>query len=825
MILKTVLGATTALGLIQAAPAFAQTAQAGAAASNSEVGAVVVTARRRDELLQNVPVVVNVVSSQTLDKLNIKDLHDITAVVPGLSLTTDANGIGSAAALRGVAFDVNASGNNGTVEFYLNDEPITSTVVLQSLYDVEQIEVLRGPQGTLRGRASPSGSITVTTTRPNLFSYGGYVDATGNNIGGVNVNGAINVPLIPGKLALRVAGLVDDNEDNRVHSVNAPATDPYSHETSYRATLRFDPIDNLDIVANYEHLGHHVQHFNQVESADFADPTQAPSKFQITPNDREAVEAVPEHFKQTYDIYNLKAQYRFAGQKLQYTGAFNREVTIAEGVGDPGGYFVDNGFPGPAVQLTDQSQTAQHTKPNLFNYGQQTNSVARQMSHELILSSDERLFGKFDYVIGGLYLQEQSPFSLWQDTPVFLNGAVPPSPATSVFYVLSHITQSGSNSFEKSLFANVTYHFDDATELSGGVRYIDYTARSLLTILSYTPGPGTPSPVPHNKDHYQPFIYTASINHHFNDNIMAYVSTGTSWRAAAQTNGIIDATSAKDLNPYGTYQGLLHQAPETSTSYEGGVKTQWLDKRLQVNLTIYHQDFTNYFYSSRNVQVAQHSVVAAKDVYTFTTISPAISVDVPVSVNGADMDIHFRPTEHWSVDGTLSYSLSEINNGTIPCNIPGGATTTAQILAFTGGQQVNTCKVNNRAGLGAPFTASFQSEYTHPVWDNLDGFVRGLVTFNDFSANDPLNTLDNIPAYALFNLYFGVQDPHRGWYVSGYVKNLFNTRETLNRDANPLLTSGQALAKGFNLYTGYRGINTTAPQEIGINVKYTFGSR
>ena len=88
-------------------------------------------------------------------------------------------------------------------------------------FDLGQIEVLRGPQGTLRGRASPSGSITVTTRRPNLFEVGGYANATGADTADVNVQGAIGFPIVDGVLALRLAGLTSKNEGNRVHSINA----------------------------------------------------------------------------------------------------------------------------------------------------------------------------------------------------------------------------------------------------------------------------------------------------------------------------------------------------------------------------------------------------------------------------------------------------------------------------------------------------------------------------------------------------------------------------------------------------------------------------
>ena len=168
--------AAHAAGQGQATPAPSK-AQAG---PGSEVEVVVVTARRRDESIQDVPAVVNAVTPEAIARLNMRDFTEVQNVVPGLSLTNNANGIGGNAQVRGVNFDVNASGNNPSVEFYQNDAPITAGVVLQQMYDIGQVEVLRGPQGTLRGRASPSGSITITTKKPDLYNAGGYGAFTAN---------------------------------------------------------------------------------------------------------------------------------------------------------------------------------------------------------------------------------------------------------------------------------------------------------------------------------------------------------------------------------------------------------------------------------------------------------------------------------------------------------------------------------------------------------------------------------------------------------------------------------------------------------------------
>jgi iron complex outermembrane receptor protein len=91
---------------------------------------IVVTARRRDERAHDVPLVVQAVTAQELNKLNIREFRDIQTLVPGVAIGQDSNGIGNRTTLRGVAYDVNASGNNGTVEFYFNEAPISAALLL-----------------------------------------------------------------------------------------------------------------------------------------------------------------------------------------------------------------------------------------------------------------------------------------------------------------------------------------------------------------------------------------------------------------------------------------------------------------------------------------------------------------------------------------------------------------------------------------------------------------------------------------------------------------------------------------------------------------------
>ena len=817
-----------------AKPAQATTADAG-------VEEVVVTARRRAENVQTVPLVVDAVTNQELQKYHIINMADITSVVPGLALKPNANGIGAVSTLRGVNYDVNASGNNGTIQFYLNDQPVAGNVVIQSMYDVGQIEVLRGPQGTLRGRAAPSGSITVTTKLPDLEDFGGYADATVNNLGGHNVSGAVNIPIIEDKLAIRIAGLYDYNEGNRVTSINDPGFKPYERTGSERVTVRFDPTDDIDIVGTVQNFRLAGHQFAQVESANIADPTQPASPVEIGSFARKSVQNTPNSNEFNFLDYNLRATWHFFGQKLDYVGASTHESWDSFGVADEGDYF-DSSFPGPATYAPNDPFTQKfNTTPSVKNFGQFTQNDSKVTTNEVRLASEDPLWGVVDYTVGALFDHEGDPVHLWEETPIYLGA--PTAPALPFLFEMSNVNQV-AHTTEDSVFANVNVHIDDATELSAGGRYISFKAHAALSIASggpgFPPAGSTPLGTPNDQD-YHPFIYSASLKHTFNDNIMAYVSTGTSWRANAETNGIIDRN---DEYPWGVVNGLMHLGPEKSTSYEAGIKTDWFDKTVLADLTVYHQDFTNYFYSSPNVVVASReggpfgpgtpptslTGPGIGDTYAEGVFGPAASVDVPVKVNGAEATFGYQPLPNWSINAEASYSLGKIQNGVIPCNSPASILyqenliTAQQFIAANGGQQVATCNVNSRAGLSAPFSAQIQSEYTHKIFSGrFDGFARGLLQINGDSQNDPLNPIDDVSAYTLLNLYAGLRDPDGMWELTVYGKNILDTQRVLSRSENPDATSIQILATGVTGPTTYRPISVTPQPEFGINLHIALG--
>jgi iron complex outermembrane receptor protein len=754
-------------------------------AATSETGDIVVTARRREESVQDVPLVVNAVTSQSLEKLNIRDFKDVQTLVPGLQLQPAADGVAPVATLRGVNFDSNNSGSNATVQFYLNDAVISAGFLLQTMFDVGQIEVLRGPQGTLRGIAAPSGSITVTTRKPDLREVGGYVTGTVNSIGGINANGAVNVPIIRDILAVRIAGIVNDDEATRVHSINNTSANPYNHGRGERVTVRFDPIDSIDIIGQYQHFLNKGQFFDQVESANLALALPVIGT-QINPFDREAVQNAPRTIRQDYNVWNIQAQWKFAGQKLNYVGGWANQDIHSQYRDDQGDAFGSN-FPGDASLDPIAS-------PNLQNYGQNAHTRSMQYSHELRLSSDERLFGMVDYVIGGLINRLDSPTDLIINTPIFASS--PPTPTNYFGMHPTNISLKG-RSLERSIYGNVNVHLDSATEISGGLRYIHFNHTSSLLATPFD-------------DHHT--IYSASIKHRFNDKVMAYATTGSSYRASAGTNGIILASTGNTGYSDPNLAAMLGAFAEKSRSYEVGVKTDWMEKRLHANLSYYHQDFDDYIFSSPIVAI--QNLNAQTGVYTPSLTRSGLGVGVPVKVNGVEGEVAFQLDEHFNMGAQISYSLGRVTNGQVPCG------TTPP----TPPQQVNICSVNQRAGLTSPFQASAQAEYTRQAFGQADGFIRGQLSYYGHSQNDPTNPYDDVKAYGLVNLFLGLRDHNGAWEVNAYAKNLFDTQRVLSRIASPYLTGYATFTGGNAVVTNYRGITVTQPREFGLTASFSFGS-
>lgn len=801
------------------------------AESGNEDPIIIVEARRRDESLQNVPLTINAVTSETIEKLNLRTFQEITSVVPGLSLTPNANGIGSSSSMRGINHDVNASGENGTIQYYYNDAPVGSNLVLQAMYDIGQIEVLRGPQGTLRGKATPSGSITVGLHKPDLSEAGAAISLTGGSDSVKNLQGAINVPIIADKLAVRVAGLYDFNRGNRVRSINS-TIDPERETLSLRASVRAEPFDFLKLGFVFQTLNAESTQFDQMESTSLFDPASVPSTNAqnygtITLEDRASVMAYPRRISQDFKFYGWNAELDLYGQSLIYVGS--RQVSKFSPVTPSD---TTNFFPALAPASNNVTEGA-------------------STSHEVRLQNQDRVAGIFDYVLG--YFRQSGHTEIVHVAPSVLRffgqiapGVTFPLPvAPFVNNTPIYIAPRGS---ETSFFGNLTAHLGEATEISAGLRriksigrdaglYIGCTrARFAAGTCTVTPGTGS------NNDETKT-IYNASIRHRFNDNLMVYAATGSSWRPPVHAIGDFST----QYSPLETKHTAL--VSETSKSYEIGMKSDWFDRKLTFNASVYHQEFKNYPYrAGTGIYFVNRESSGAFTRGQFNFVSA-----VPVKVNGVEAEITFRPSSRFNLSSIVNYSKSKIGNALLACtdalnNATGAvgsdgqpdlvAPTLAQLQTAYGTEHLAECPSTGGPATFLPkWSGSVQAEYNVPVGDNASGYLRGLLSWRGKSQVDPTNRFDDVGAYGLLNLYAGLRDPDGAWEVSLYGKNIANVTKITSREATPLSTNTVNVLLGAptfrtpvgtssSVFTSrYSGVTVTPAREFGVNLRFAIGSR
>ncbi len=438
----------------------------------------------------------------------------------------------------------------------------------------------------------------------------------------------------------------------------------------------------------------------------------------------------------------------------------------------------------------------------------------------------------FDYAVGVFDQKLNAPSNVRDATPVAL------SPLAGGRLVTTAITPilRASKTHEQSAFGNITAHIGEAFELSGGLRYIEYKASSSLAIAGGAPIQGLD--IDENK-----LVYTASAKYRFNDDLMVYASTGSSWRPPVEAVG--DFSVVKSA----LQRSFQFLPPETSKSYEIGLKGSALDKKLRYSVAAFHQKFKNYPYrvpgaprTSGVYYISQAAAVVNGVVTVVPTVGQFNFVGaVPVTVNGIEADFSLAATRDWDISGGASYSLGKIKGGFIPCNdlnrdgVPDNVTSApslAQLQAAVGANNIAGCTVTQRSSLQAPFSATLQSEYRMDLSANLQGYVRGLFTYYGKSQGDPTYTFDDVKSYGLLNLYAGIRgNGDHGWEVGLFAKNVFNTVKVLTR-TTPLSTAFRELQPPtFQVPTAavftstYTGITTTPPQEFGVTLRWAFGSR
>jgi iron complex outermembrane receptor protein len=390
---------------------------------------VVVTAERRVENLQGVPISATVLNASALADLGIDNVSELQQVAPSLAINTYNRS--TFINIRGVGIAQSAPTSSPGVAFYLDGALIPHEQSIgQSFYDLASVEVLRGPQGTLTGQNSTGGAVYVRTPEPVFGQWSGVLDQTLGNYRWLRTVGAANVPL-GSKVAMRIAGVVDRRDSFTRNIGPSPSQPGNINFRGYRLTLAMQPVEALRVNLRYENYRNDTD-YNAVKnrgdlvtSAPFVIEEDAVSKF-YQDGYRSSVEL----------LYDLPG-----GVRLRWLSNYQY------------GYTED-------ITDGDRTATALPRPPNA-NVGRlgYAKTNINTLAHEFNVISPAN--GPLTWIGGLFYLDESIPVTLLRYN---LSTVLPNTAPTSII-----ITRADNSS--KSVFGQVGYAFTPAWQLLAGARY------------------------------------------------------------------------------------------------------------------------------------------------------------------------------------------------------------------------------------------------------------------------------------------------------------------------------------------------------------------
>lgn len=755
-----------------AAPAHAQDAAVDGAAQADDLseGTIYVTARRREERLIDVPVAVTAFNQADLQRLQAVDLSGLQAMAPNLNLV---QGRGSAASanifIRGLGQPDALQTFDPAVGIYVDGVYLSRIQgALLNLFDVERIEVLRGPQGTLYGKNTTGGAISIVSRKPDLDDVKVEGSALYGSYDQIVLNGYVNAPLIEDKVGLSLAG----QWDKRDGLVTDPLTGRrYNDRDSltFRGILRVQPTERLELLASGD--------YNRQRNALTLGYPTAPllqTDFALG-----AVQLVP---AQPYGRYDFQASTSFVGDEGQRLDHYGVNLTAN-------------------LQLTDALTLTSITSwrkldPDLFididaseaELGDVFVGIdQRQFSQEVQLKWDTE---RFSGVFGLFYLNEniRSHQEAFADD-LFAFAGFP--------FTFLRTIDDEQNTKSFAAFGQATYRFTDRLSVTAGLRYTkeERTYDRFTTTSSTLTGPNgldgldfafpDDLPAPFNEDRKADFdAWTPSVTLAYkpSEESQIYISASRGFKSGGfngRANSIRDLTLVVD----GEDTLVTRFEPETVWTYETGAKAGFLDGRVYLAASAFYSDF-------RNFQARVGGGTSGGQ-----GVFPVLNAG-QLSIWGAEFEAVVKPTREWTVRTSLGYldaQYDEFNDGrrapAFSCNPTG--------------QQV-TCE----PAFAPPITFTVASDYRIPMGDAGTLTLGADARFVDkhFLSVDNRPGLVE-PGYWLANGFVRFDHASRNWYVQGGVKNIF---DALYR------TDGQEFSSVGNIQTVYFGDPRTYNLMVGF---------
>jgi iron complex outermembrane receptor protein len=739
--------AVSVLVLMLASPVFAQNASAPPTSAPSvqdqatpqSVADIVVTARKREERLRDVPDAVTALSGTQLRAKNIVQLIDLPSITPNFQFSYGA--VQPFTFIRGFGSGANASFEQSVGKFIDNVSYGRDQDGRIPIFDVDHIEVLKGPQVLTFGSSATVGALNETTKKPGrIFEADGSVSYEFNE-DQVQFQGGVTAPLADWA-TLRVAGLYDDLAKGRLYNPLAGKHEPDTQNWAIRPTLVLTPAAGLEINLHgeYDHLrdfGNSVVAIDQpLKPGALLYPEVGDTGVRAVNYSRGPVSS-PELGGLNAWLLQSDVNYKIFGGKLTSTTAYRHS--------DSDEQF---GTDGPAHQEDYFNALWQH-----YN----------QFSQELRFA---RSFGPLDLTAGGYYQRDTLHIDLLQDFT--LGGYGFTGPAATPFGRVASYSQRTTT---YSGFVDSTYHLTDRLSLSAGVRYadIDKTAGQSIFAVSIPPGVNfdttagylqsfqssalTPllHPVTGATAHNFPFgTLQLSEDHWQPQIILQYKLTPRDMIYAKYVEG--DKVGGFDFLYAGTNPASAAFKPESAESYEIGMKGLTLDGRLEYSVDIFNTTFTSL----------QQSV--------FSNLVFVVSNVGRARARGLETELTFEPIKGMRLGFNGSYLDARF------LSFPGAACDSVQNAAPGG------CVTQNLSGAptqyASKWTGDFSVDYERPIMDGryyLGGgvSVQARSSYNAGAYNDPRMVQ---PGLATLDAHIDFHPNNSLWTFSFFARNLTDQR-------------------------------------------------
>jgi iron complex outermembrane receptor protein len=725
--------ATTAplAAVLLSTPSYAQEETSDSAG----IGEIIVTAQRTEQRLQDVPISISAFSGEDLKRTGTDDITRLAQNTPGFSF--GRSGFDARPAIRGVRTENVAGNGDPTIGFYVDDiyqsRPVQAG---QPFIDVRRVEVHRGPQGTLFGRNTYGGAVSVVSNSPtDQFDFGG--DVIVGNYSRVATTGFVNVPL--GKtLALRVAS-ARETRDGYVKNIVVPGNDLYSKDTVFlRGTAMWTPTDSLEVIVRasyWEEGGSGGQAFGYKPQGGFVDPNASQSAFDTRGGRDLNGVLVP-----NLVFYALSSRQRdgipdFQGRDLG--------VTV-----DPRPYVWQSQFPSFAeLDQTAVSGQIKWSNDSIFvrsitsyqdffyntNSGDSTGPTAsesRQIRGSEAISQELQIGGAetkpLQWIVG-LYYLDDKVFDEFGSFRTNINDGINGSRGPFTARVKS-----------KAAYAQASYFITPELRMTGGIRYTEDKKTFDVTNYRIVAGVDQINNSFKLAGTFKKATWRGGLDYFIDPDKMLYANVSTGFRSGgfnggAGTNPLIPATFD----------------PETVTAYEIGLKSRFADDKIQLNAALYRNEF-------RDLQVQNQFVVG------LTTLS-AIRNAAQAFAQGAEFELVARPVPELTLNATANFAKSEYKEYITgpPPNYP----------AAPNGISL--------AGKEIPFTP--RSKFTLGARYDIDLGGSGTITpsanaiISSSYFNTDFNTLiDKQNAYAKFDARLGWLSQDGRYGIDLFIENIGN---------------------------------------------------